>query len=79
MVPSAAVLEDAAGAYALVASPDGHTLTKRPVEIGRTFGGMTAVVSGLRSTERVLTGSTFFVDAERRLRADSAAVDVAPR
>jgi Heavy metal binding domain len=78
VIPYSAVLEDAEGPYVLVRSPDGQMLGKRPVQIGRVFGGMAAVVSGLRPTERVLTGSTFFVDAERRLRGETT-VEVAPR
>ena len=80
VVPSSAVLEgtDVPGPYVLVASSDGHTLAKRPIVIGRAFGGMTAVVSGLRANERVLVGSSFFVDAARRLHGE-AAIDVRPR
>jgi multidrug efflux pump subunit AcrA (membrane-fusion protein) len=68
VIPCSAVLEETDGPYVLVLSNDGQMLTKRPVEIGRVFGGVAEVPSGLRSAERVLIGSAFFVDAERRLR-----------
>jgi hypothetical protein len=78
VIPYSAVLEDSDGPYVLVASADGHMLTKRSVEIGRVFGGMAAVLSGLKSSERVLFRSAFFLDAERRLRRGSS-IEVAPR
>jgi hypothetical protein len=77
VIPYSAILEGAEGPYVLVVSPDGRTLTKRPVEIGRVFGGVAAVLSGLRASERVLIRSAFFLDAERRLRGE-AALEVAP-
>jgi Heavy metal binding domain len=78
VIPYSALLEDSKGPYVLVASADGHMLTKRSVEIGRVFGGMAAVLSGLKSSERVLFRSAFFLDAERRLRRESS-LEVAPR
>ena len=78
VVPAAAVLEGADGPYVLVASANGRTLTRRPVRVGRVFGGMAAVLSGLRASERVLIRGAFFVDAERRLRRE-ATIEVAPR
>lgn len=78
VIPSAAVIEGADGPYVLVASSNGRILTRRPVRVGRVFGGMTAVLSGLRSSERVLIRGAFFLDAERRLRRE-AAIEVAPR
>jgi multidrug efflux pump subunit AcrA (membrane-fusion protein) len=78
VVPYSAILESADGPYVLVLSPDGQMLSKRRVEIGRVFGGVAAVLSGLRPTERVLTGSAFFLDAERRLRQKTT-IEVAQR
>jgi len=78
VVPSAAVLEGADGPYVLVASANGRILARRPVRIGREFGGMAAVLSGLRASERVLIRGAFFVDAERRLRRE-ATIEIAPR
>ncbi len=76
-IPSSAVLEGADGAYVLVASADGRTLSRRGIGLGRTLGGTTVVASGLRDHERVLTRNAFFVDAERRLRRE-ATVDLTP-
>jgi hypothetical protein len=67
-VPSYSVLDSADGPYVLVASADGHRVSKRAIEIGRVFGGMTTVVSGLRPRERVVVSAAFFLDAERRLQ-----------
>jgi hypothetical protein len=77
VVPYSAVLEAAEGPYVLVASADGRTLSKRPVEIGRVLGGTAVVLSGLRQHERVLVRSAFFLDAERRLRRE-AAIELTP-
>jgi multidrug efflux pump subunit AcrA (membrane-fusion protein) len=68
IIPSYSVLDSADGSYVLVASPDGHRVQKRAIEIGRVFGGMTTVVSGLRPRERVVVSGAFFLDAERRLQ-----------
>lgn len=70
VVPSSAITNTPQGPYVLVASTDGRTFTPRPVEIGRVLSGLAVVVSGLRDHERVVVGNTFFLDAERRLRAD---------
>jgi hypothetical protein len=77
VIPVAAILEGAGGPYVLVVSADGQMLTRRAVEIGRVFGGVAAVLSGLGPSERVLTGSAFFVDAERRLRQETT-IEVSP-
>jgi hypothetical protein len=68
IVPSYSVLDSAEGPYVLVASADGHRVQKRAIEIGRVFGGMTTVVSGLQPRERVVVSGAFFLDAERRLQ-----------
>jgi hypothetical protein len=78
VVPSSAIIEGADGPYLLVASANGRLLIRRPVRIGREFGGMAAVLSGLRSSERVLSRSAFFLDAERRLRREES-IEVSPR
>jgi hypothetical protein len=77
VLASAALLEGATGPYVLVASADRRTLTPRPVHVGKVFGGLAFVLSGLGPRELVLTRGAFFVDAERRLR-QSAAVEVRP-
>jgi hypothetical protein len=71
VLPRSAILEGADGPRVLVASADGRILTSRPVQTGRSFGGVTAVLSGVSATERVLTGDAFYVDAELRLRRAS--------
>lgn len=81
VVPVSAVLYSGDGAYVLAAPPDGHTFTRRTVQVGRILdsgygaglvddrtGGIT-VLSGLKEGERVVVGDTFFLDAERRLQA----------
>jgi hypothetical protein len=70
LIASSAVLEGAEGPYVMVLSADGRMFSKRSVQIGKEFGGMAFVLSGLGPRERVLTRSAFFVDAERRLRRD---------
>ncbi len=64
----------------VVVSPDGKTLTKRSIEIGRILDsgyvaeqssdrfGAIVVLSGLRENEKVAVEDTFFLDAERRLQ-----------
>jgi Heavy metal binding domain len=81
VVPSSAVLYSGAGAYVLAAPPDGHIFTRRAIEIGRILDsgyvagsvdgryGAIVVLSGLSEGERVVVEDTFFLDAERRLRA----------
>jgi hypothetical protein len=72
VIPYSAVIEGADGPYVLVASADRKTLVKRTVQIGKIFGGLAFVLSGLGSREAVLTRGAFFVDAERRLRRQTA-------
>ena len=81
VVPSSAVLYSGEGAYVLAAPPEGHRFTRRPVDIGRILDsgyaaglssdhfGAIVVLSGLEEGEQVVVGSTFFLDAERRLQA----------
>lgn len=67
VIPSAAVLQSAEGPFALALSPDSRALTRRPLQIGRTPGALSIVVSGLDEGERVAVRGAFFLDAERRL------------
>jgi Heavy metal binding domain len=69
VVPALSVMQSAEGPYVLVFSPDGSTLSKRSIQIGRTFTGLAAVLSGLSARELVASANTFFWDAERRLEA----------
>lgn len=68
VVPSGAVVHSPAGPHVLAVSADG-TVTRRPIEIGGTARGFTVVLAGLGEQDRVVVGNTFFLDADRRLRA----------
>ena len=61
----------------LVASADGRTFSRRPVEIGKVFGGAAVVLSGLRDDEPIVVANTFFLDAERRLQSRRGEMPVA--
>jgi heavy metal-binding protein len=67
VVPQTAILESSDGPYVLAASADGRTFTRRPVRIGRTVFGLTAVISGVSEGERIASRGAFFIDAEARL------------
>jgi len=69
VVPSSAVLYSAEGPHVLVPGESGATFDKRRVEIGRVFGGLAVVLSGVRDGEPIAQSSTFFLDAERRLQS----------
>ncbi len=80
-VPESAILYSAEGAYVLAAPAGGHAFTRRTIQVGRILdsgyvaeraaerSGAVVVRSGLSEGERVVTGDTFVLDAERRLRA----------
>jgi hypothetical protein len=69
VVRSAAILPSPDGPYVLVFSNQRGGLTRRRIEIGKDYSGMTAVVAGLRDKEFVVMANAFSVDAERRLQA----------
>lgn len=69
VVKSAAIINGRDGRYVLVFSAQRGQLTKRRVEIGKEYSGMTAIVSGLRDKEFVVMANTSALDAERRLQA----------
>lgn len=69
VVRSSAVLASADGPYVLVFSARTGTLTRRRIEVGKDYAGMTAVVAGLRDKEFVVMAHAFTFDAERRLEA----------
>jgi multidrug efflux pump subunit AcrA (membrane-fusion protein) len=69
VVKSAAIINGRDGRYVLVFSSQRGQLTKRSVEIGKEYSGMTAIVSGLRDKEFVVMANTSALDAERRLQA----------
>jgi hypothetical protein len=72
VVPQAAVLTRGTGEYVLVLSRDGRSLGRRQVELGRSFFGLSSVISGLGDDERVAVGNAFVLDAELRLREAQA-------
>ncbi|TMQ17817.1 MAG: hypothetical protein E6J90_21695 [Deltaproteobacteria bacterium] len=69
VVRASSVIQSADGPYVLVFSAQRGNVTKRKVEVGKEWEGMTAVVRGLRDKETVVMGDTFSFDAERRLQA----------
>jgi hypothetical protein len=81
VVPESSVLYSAEGAYVLAAPVGGNAFTRRSIQVGRILDsgyvadraaerlGGVVVLSGLSEGERVVTTDTFFLDAERRLRA----------
>ena len=69
VVRSTAVLRSADGPYVLVFSAARGTLARRPVELGKEYAGMIAIVAGLRDKEFVVMANTAAFDAERRLQA----------
>lgn len=73
VVPATSVLQSTDGPYVLVFSAERGTASKRPVEIGKVFSGLAAVVSGVSGRELVVSMNTFFWDAERRLQAEQRA------
>jgi multidrug efflux pump subunit AcrA (membrane-fusion protein) len=64
IVPSTAVLQSSEGPYVLVYAADAGGLSRRKVTIGRTFQGMTTIVSGLRVHEPVVVANTLFFAGE---------------
>ncbi|HLK89036.1 MAG TPA: heavy metal-binding domain-containing protein [Polyangia bacterium] len=81
VVPESAILYSGEGAYVLAAPAGEHAFKRRAIEVGRILDsgyvaeraaertGAVVVLSGLSEGERVVTGDTFILDAERRLRA----------
>ncbi len=81
VVPTSSVLYSGDGPYVLAAAADGHTYTRRQIQIGRNLDsgyvadlatdriGAIVVLSGLTEGERVVTADTYLLDAERRLEA----------
>lgn len=69
VVRSSAVIHGPDGPYVLVFSAEKGNLTRRPVELGKEWEGMTAIVGGVRDKEFVVMADAFSFDAERRLQA----------
>jgi len=72
VVPDPAIVRGPDGPYVLVAAADGTTFSKRRVRVGRSFVGVSAILSGLDAGERVVAGNAFLLDAEERLQAAGA-------
>jgi len=64
VVPAGAVLQAQDGPYVLALDPVSRRFARRPVRLGRTNHGVTAVLSGVHEGESVVAVGTFFVDAE---------------
>jgi Heavy metal binding domain len=71
MVPAAAILESPEGPYVLTGPTQGGEYTKRPLSIGKTASGFSAVLAGLEDEQRVVARDAFLLDAERKMRAVS--------
>lgn len=69
IVRTSSVIQSADGPYVLVFSAQRGTVSRRRVEVGTEYMGLTAIVSGLRDKEFVVMANTFSFDAERRLQA----------
>jgi hypothetical protein len=69
VVRASSVIHGPDGPYVLVFSAQKGNLTRRKVEFGKEWEGMTAIVGGVRDKEFVVMGDTFSFDAERRLQA----------
>ena len=69
VVRASSVIHGPDGPYVLVFSAQKGNLSKRKVELGKEWEGMTAIVGGVRDKEFVVMGDTFSFDAERRLQA----------
>ena len=67
VVTTAAFIAAPDGPSLFVAAPAGDTFTKRRVEIGRSFFGVTVVTSGVADGERVAVGNAFFFETDARL------------
>jgi hypothetical protein len=75
-VAASAVLQSPEGPYVLAWTGHDYTFVKRPIDIGETFfkQGFAVVLSGLQPNDRVIARATFFVDADRRLGANSGEI-----
>jgi hypothetical protein len=80
-VAASAVLQSPEGPYVLAWSGHDYTFVQRRVEIGETFlkEGIAVILSGLRPHDRVVARATFFVDADRRLGANTGEIALGPR
>lgn len=66
LVPTAAIIADGMHTRVIEALGNGRYKPLR-VRIGRSSGGMTAIVSGLHGGERIVTSGQFLIDSETSL------------
>ncbi len=62
VIPALAIVRDGGEAHCYVAAAS-HVLTLRRLTLGRTEGGLTQVLSGLKPGERIVARGAIFVDA----------------
>jgi membrane fusion protein, copper/silver efflux system len=67
-VPRDAIVDTGTAIYVFVVPADGRYVP-RAVTVGGAVGDLTLVTGGLAPGERVVSGATFLVDSESRLRA----------
>ena len=67
-VPRDAIVDTGTATYLFVVPTEGRYVP-RAVALGGALGEFTIVLSGLSAGERVVSGATFLVDSESRLRA----------
>ncbi len=61
-VPSVAIVHDGGEAHCYVVTAS-HTLTSRPLKVGRSEDGLTEVLAGLKPGDRIVARGAIFVDA----------------
>jgi hypothetical protein len=66
VVPSTAILQSPEGPYVLTYTPASRSFARRPVEIGKAFHGVTAVMAGLKEREVIVAMNASFFEAEHR-------------
>ena len=66
LVPSNALIGSGDGARVIVQAGDG-SFKPVPVQVGRSSGGMTQILSGLEGGERVVASGQFLIDSEASL------------
>jgi len=71
VVPAGAVLQAPESPYVLALDPVSRQLVPRPVQIGRTNHGVTAVLSGVLEGEPVVASGAFFIDVDARGRGSA--------
>ena len=73
-VPNEAILRDSRGAHVIV-SLGGGRFAGRPVKVGQSANGRTAILAGLLENEEVVTSGQFMLDSEVSLRGGFARLE----